>query len=64
MISDKDFDTWFLLRLAEFVLRCQGVDFKWRNSAPVLEENENELDKNDRIGANFVNFNNIKRLSI
>lgn len=64
MRSDKDFDTWFLLRLAEFVLRCRGVDFKWRNSASVLGENENELGKIDRNVARSVNINSYERLSV
>lgn len=48
--NDTDFDTWFLLRLAEFVLRCRGVDFKWRNDAPVLEDRYNVV-KNNRASA-------------
>jgi hypothetical protein len=64
MRSDKDFDTWFLLRLAEFVLRCQGVDFKWRNDPSVLDRNRYELVKNSRNNARAVNRWNARRLSI
>lgn len=50
MIEDKDFDNWFLLRLAEFVLRCQGVDFNRPNTGPVLEDRYNVV-KNNRASA-------------
>lgn len=63
MRSDSDFDTWFLLRLAEFVLRCRGVDFTWRNSAPVLEDRY-ELVKINRASARALDSWQSRSLSV
>ena len=64
MRSDKDFDTWFLIRLCKFVLRCQGIDFNRLNSEPVLERYDNELAKNSRDNARIIALDKLGRLSI
>lgn len=63
MRNDIDFDTWFLLRLAEFILRCRGVDFKWRNKPPVLEDRY-ELAKISRADARAFDCWQSRSLSI